>query len=157
MLRFLATLFFISFLLNFTWEISQMGFYSTLGMGDISDYWNFVLIHWQVSLKDALMVVLVCLAIGLIFRDLPWFKNINKKWILLLALPIWQAVIEYYSVYVYGRWGYAESMPLISGIGLLPILQMLILPSIAILLSRGVFSDSCLRHVSASAPQHAVE
>lgn len=137
MLKFLLNLFFISFLLNFTWEISQMGFYSNLGMGDISDYWNFVMIHWQVSLKDALMVVLVYLVIGMILRNWFWAKNWNSGWaILIITLPVWQAIIEYYSVYIYGRWGYAESMQLILGIGLLPILQMLILPSLSILLSR---------------------
>lgn len=132
-----------------------MGFYSTLGMGDISDYWNFVLIHWQVSMKDALMVVLIYLGIGMILRNWFWAKpriarspdqphaadlglrSSNIGWaILIIALPVWQAIIEYYSVYIYGRWGYAESMQLILGIGLLPILQMLILPSLSVLLSR---------------------
>lgn len=118
-----------------------MGFYSPLGMGDVSDYWNFVLIHWQVSLKDALMVVLIYLVIGMFLRNGSWAKIGNVGWaVLIVALPVWQAVIEYYSVYIYGRWGYAESMPLIYGIGLLPILQMLILPSIAILLSRHLLS-----------------
>ncbi len=137
MFKFLLNLFFISFLLNFVWEISQMGFYSALGMGDLSDYWNFVRIHWQVSLKDALMVVLAYLVIGFVLRNWSWPASFNRGWIVLLAvLPLWQAVVEYYSVYIYGRWGYAESMPLLFGIGLLPILQMLILPSAAILLSR---------------------
>jgi len=124
-----------------------MGFYSTLGMGDVSDYWNFVRIHWEVSLKDAFMVVLVYLVIGALLRnclpmgDVPkrqhWALSFNRGWIILLVvLPLWQAVVEYYSVYTYGRWGYAESMPLVFGIGLLPVLQMLILPSVAIFLSR---------------------
>ncbi len=143
MLRFISKLFLFSFLLNFVWEISQMGFYSTLGMGDISDYRNFVLIHWQVSLKDALMVALVYLMIGMIMRNWEWPGRFNFGWaILLVSLPAWQAIVEYYSVHIYGRWGYAESMPLISGIGLLPILQMLILPSLAILLARGSFLNS---------------
>ena len=119
-----------------------MGFYSTLGMGNLSDYWNFVRIHWSVSLKDALMVVLVYLAIGFILRNWSWPAGHNRGWVMLVvALPLWQAILEYYSVYVYGRWGYAESMPLLFGIGLLPVLQMLILPSIAILLSRHHISN----------------
>ncbi len=142
MFKFLVNLFSISFLLNFTWEISQMGFYSTLGMGDISDYWNFVLIHWEVSLKDALMVVAIYLLIGAILKNSAWAKVWNSGWLMLwLALPFWQAVIEYYSVHIYGRWGYADSMPLLFGIGLLPILQMAILPSVAILLSRHTISN----------------
>lgn len=114
-----------------------MRFYSPLGMGDVSDYWNFVSIHWQVSLRDALMVVLGYLVIGAILRSWNWVRNWNLGWlILLVSLPAWQAIIEYYSVYVYGRWGYAAAMPLVSGIGVLPLLQMLILPGFAMLLSR---------------------
>ena len=119
-----------------------MGFYSALGMGDVSDYWNFVLIHWQVSLKDALMVVLAYLAIGFLLRKWQWPLRWNFGWLILwISLPAWQAVVEYYSVYILHRWAYAEFMPLILGFGLLPILQMLILPSAAIFLSRIFLKD----------------
>jgi len=136
-MKFLLSLFFISLLLNFAWEINQMGLFSEMGMGIRSDYWEFVKIHWEVSLKDALMVVVVYLAIGFLLRNWQWVKSFNSGWLIfLLALPLWQGVVEYYSVYVYGRWAYAEAMPLIFGIGLSPILQMLFLPSVAILFSR---------------------
>ncbi|MDO8429978.1 MAG: hypothetical protein Q7S73_01255 [bacterium] len=147
MFKFLANLFFISFLLNFVWEISQMVFYSELGMGIRNNYIEFLKIHWAVSLKDALMIMSAYLIIGFLIRnclptgDVPkeqdWSKSFNLGWVMLwLLLPLWQAVIEYYSVYLYHRWAYAPAMPLIFGIGLLPILQMLILPSAAILLSK---------------------
>jgi len=58
-----------------------------------------------------------------------------------VVLPLWQMGVEYYSVYLYRRWAYAEAMPLIFGIGFSPILQMLILPSLAILLSRRYLND----------------
>lgn len=136
MFKFLSKLFFISFLLNFVWEISQMGFFGPLGMGSLDNYNNFVKIHWEVSLKDALMVAVVYLLIGFLLRNWQWAKTFNSGWVMLwLVLPLWQAVVEYYSVYVYNRWAYAPSMPLLFGIGLLPILQMLILPTMAILLS----------------------
>ena len=137
MIKFLANLFLLSFLLNFIWEISQMGFYSPLGMGSLENYNNFVKIHWLVSLKDALMVVAVYWAIGFILRNWQWSKSFNRGWIMLLVvLPIWQFVVEYYSVYQYHRWAYAEAMPLVFGIGLLPILQMLILPTLSVFLTR---------------------
>ena len=106
-------------------------------MGDVSDYENFLRIHWQVSLKDALMVVLVYLVIGIILKNWTWGKKWNTGWlILLVSLPAWQAIIEYYSVYIYGRWSYDGIMPLLFGIGVVPLLQMLILPSISVLMSR---------------------
>lgn len=119
-----------------------MGFYSSIGMGSLADYNNFVKIHWSVSLKDALMVVAIYLAIGFLLRNWQWAKSFNKGWVILwFTLPLWQGIIEYYSVHLYSRWAYAESMPLILGIGILPILQMLILPSIAILFSRHLLKN----------------
>ena len=153
MFKFLVYLFFLSFLLNFVWEITQMPLYNEMGMGIHSDYLEFLRIHWEVSLKDALMVVVVYLVIGFLIRnclptgDVPkgqqWVKSFNRGWVMLwVALPIWQAIVEYHAVYLTHRWAYAESMPLLLGIGLSPILQMLILPSLAILLSRHTFSNS---------------
>jgi hypothetical protein len=143
MIKFLAHLLSISFLLNFTWEISQMGFYSSIGMGSLADYNNFVKIHYGVSIKDALMVVVIYLFIGFLLRNWKWATSWNRGWVILwLALPLWQGIVEYYSVYFYNRWAYAESMPLIFGIGILPILQMLILPSIAILFSRHLLHNA---------------
>lgn len=142
MFLFLINLFGVSFLMNFVWEISQMGFYGNSGMGDISDYIIFLQIHWQVSLKDALMVVLAYLAIGLILKNWKWVNGWNMGWVILLvSLPVWQAIVEYYSVHIYGRWSYGGMMPLIFGIGALPLLQMLILPGISLLMSRHLLKE----------------
>ena len=114
-----------------------MSLYGEMGMGIRSDYWEFLKIHWEISLKDVLMVVVIYLVIGFLLRNWGWGKSFNRGWIMLwLALPLWQVVVEYYSVHLYGRWAYGELMPTVFGIGLSPILQMLILPSLAILLSR---------------------
>ncbi len=134
MIKFLSKIFFVSFLLNFLWEISQMGFYSEIGIGSVSNYNQFVKIHWLVSLKDALMVVLVISLISLILKNWLWTERVNKIWLWLLVLPVWQGIIEYHAVYIAHRWAYLETMPLIFGIGLLPLLQMLILPAVAILI-----------------------
>ena len=142
MVKFLLHLFFISFLLNFVWEITQMPLYAEMGLGIRSDYLEFLRIHWEVTAKDALMVVTVSMLIAIVLRNWNWAKSWNKGWAMLwLALPLWQAVVEYYSVYIYKRWAYAESMPLAFGIGILPLLQMLILPSIVILLSRHLLKN----------------
>ena len=120
-----------------------MPLYGEMGMGIRGNYLEFLKIHWEVSLKDALMVAAVYLVIGFLLRNWEWPRNFNCGWIILwLALPLWQGIIEYYSVYVANRWAYAEAMPLIFGIGLSPILQMLILPSAAILMSHYTFSNS---------------
>lgn len=120
-----------------------MPLYGEMGMGIRSDYLEFLKIHWEVSLKDALMAAAVFLAIGFLLRNWQWAKSFNRGWVMLwIVLPVWQATVEYYSVYIAQRWAYAEAMPLIFGIGLSPILQMLILPSIAILLIRSYIPNS---------------
>jgi len=139
-----------------------MPLYADMGLGIRSDYLEFLRIHWEVTAKDALMVVVVFLLIAVVLRNWNWakprvagspdqfalanwfrVKNWNKGWIMLwVALPLWQGIVEYYSIYVFYRWAPAEIMPLLFGIPVSPLLQMLILPSVAILLSRHLLRDT---------------
>ncbi len=113
-----------------------MPHYLSMGLGDYSNLVNFIKIHWRVSLLDALIVVVAYVFISLVLRNRGWIKNMNSGWVILLIfLPLWQGIVEFYSVYILSRWAYASSMPLIFGIGILPLLQMLILPGIAIILA----------------------
>lgn len=112
-----------------------MVLYAPVGMGAMDSYGQFVKIHWLVSLKDALMVVAIYFLISAIARNWQWSLNFNHFWLFLIALPIWQGIIEYQSVYITHRWAYNDLMPLIFGIGVAPLLQMLILPPLAILIS----------------------
>src|SRR3989338_2418121 len=108
MIKFLFRLFLISFLLNFVWEVTQMPLYGEMGEGIRSDYLEFLKIHWRVSLQDALMIIAAFLAIGFLLKNWQWTRTFNKGWVILwLALPLWQGVIEYYSVYLNYRWAYA--------------------------------------------------
>ncbi|MDE2001707.1 MAG: hypothetical protein KGI60_04060 [Patescibacteria group bacterium] len=135
--RFLVNLFGISFLLNFVWEISQMGLYAMSGMGIRSDYGQFLAIHWQVSLKDALMVVAMYAIVAILMRRWDWAADVHYGWaIFVVGLVSWQTAIECYSVYVAGRWAYAPAMPLLFGIGFAPLAQMALLPLIALLWAR---------------------
>ncbi|HEY4500098.1 MAG TPA: hypothetical protein VJH70_03200 [Candidatus Paceibacterota bacterium] len=144
MIKVLLKIFFISFLLNFFWEVSQMGWYSDMGMGSLANYNQFVKIHWLVSTKDTLMVMLVISLISLIIKNWSWTERVNKIWLWLLVLPIWQGIIEYHAVYIAHRWAYLDAMPLVYGIGLLPLLQMLILPPLAVFLSSAGFGRNKL-------------
>lgn len=135
-LLYIVKLFVISLLLNFVWEISQMFLYATAGAGALSNYSEFISIHWLVSIKDALMVVSVYVLISLFSQNWLWIKKLDRKWLWLLFLPLWQGFIEYHAVYVSHRWAYNDLMPLILGIGIAPLLQMLILPPLALFLSK---------------------
>ncbi len=141
MTKFLLHLFLMAVLLNFAWEMTQLPLYSEVGLGT-RDYVEALRIHWDVTIKDALMIITVYAAISFFFKNWKWPVNFEKEWLVFIAaLPIWQAVVEYYSVYLIGRWAYGELMPTILGVGLSPLLQMLLLPSAAILLSRHLLRD----------------
>lgn len=117
-----------------------MPLYSEMGMGIRSDYLEFLKIHWRVSAQDALMVLTVYILVAILWRNFYWPKlsSVFPWSLFIVLLPLWQAAVEYHAVYLAYRWAYAESMPLIFGIGLSPILQMLILPSLVVVLSRNI-------------------
>ncbi len=117
-----------------------MIFFSELGMGSLADYGKFLKIHWIVSLKDAAMIIVLYTIVALINRNWHWGRHFTKKRLLPLLFlgAVWAVGIEYYHVILNSDWAYNNSMPLIPiiNIGLLPIFQMLILPALAIWLSR---------------------
>ncbi len=117
-----------------------MGFYSSLSMGDTSNYWHFLNVHWYAAAVDAMMVVILYLITGAIFKNFNWVKNPvkNNFWTIAALGAVWAILIEYHSVYVAGRWGYAALMPLlpILKVGLWPVLQMTLLPGLAVYLSK---------------------
>ena len=142
MKKFLGVLFLFSFLLNFIWEVTQMPLYLSDQMGT-RNFGAFLVIHWRVSLFDALFVVVAYILTSLIVADKYWIKHKRAvPWVIFFSgLVVWQAGIEYYSVYIYHRWAYSALMPTIFSVGLSPLLQMIALPLIAILFSRKFFAS----------------
>ena len=142
MKKFLASLFFFGFLLNFVWEVTQAPLYALTGLGT-RDLVPFIAIRWWVSFGDAFTIFVAYLVISAIFRNERWIaKKIVAPWaVFLLGLMVWQAGIEYFSVYIWHRWAYGILMPTILGIGISPLLQMLIVPPIAIFLSRKYLAE----------------
>lgn len=117
-----------------------MPFYGQMGLGQSSDLSLFIRLHWLVSLKDAAMTVVLYLLIALTSRNLTWGRHLYKKRLLGLVLLgcLWAIGIEHYHVNVLHDWAYGANMPMIPGLGfgLWPILQMMVLPTTSILLSR---------------------
>lgn len=141
LLLFLSQFFIVSFLLNFLWEVTQMIFYSPIGMGgDFRDLGFFIRAHWLVSLKDALIILGLYILVALVLKNWHWGRHFTRRRIVLLwgIALVWAAALEYYHVHIVRDWSYLASMPLIPiiNIGLWPVLQMLILPVAAIWLTR---------------------
>jgi len=128
-LRFLSYLFIVAFLLNFVWEFFQAPFYQ------FSQPKNLL---WY-SLRDGLMIVVLYLAVGSVLRNWRWGRRFNSRRLILLWVlgAVWAIALEYFSLDA-SRWTYSVEMPLLPflNVGLWPVLQMLILPTVAIILTR---------------------
>ena len=137
MITFLFYFFLFSFFLNFLWEMTQIPLYLSRALGDYSDIRRAIKIRWRVSIFDAITILVAYSLVSIILQDMYWVYSWNIGWIIFVGgLLVWQISVEYVSVYTLHRWAYASGMPQIFGIGLSPLLQMMILPVFAILLAR---------------------
>lgn len=119
------------FISNFFWEISQMPLYQdhTQGLAD------FIFVHLKASLGDILIFFLIYVSAALILKSKKWFLNesISKYFMASLIGFALATAIEKYALST-GRWAYNDLMPIIPffKVGLLPILQMVILPAVTL-------------------------
>ena len=144
LLRFLFLLFVVSVALNFGWEISQMSAYSFSGV-TLAGYQDFVKLHWIASIKDGLMVVGLYVLVAIFVRNAAWGKRFsNQRLIFLVSFGfMWAVAVEYNAVIVKHLWAYGKAMPVLPGlnVGVWPVLQMMVLPVVAIFLVRKNLSE----------------
>ncbi len=89
--------------------------------------------HLGPALVDALVILAIYWLGALLLQDPRWRLGLDPwRWGFLLAAGAVAALgIEWRALYVAGTWTYAAGMPRIPGlgVGLLPVLQMLLLPA----------------------------
>lgn len=121
--------------LNLLWEVAQLPFYAFAPtIGPLGIAWAVV----HCTAGDVGIALGSFGAAALATRDFEW--PVRRPWLgLAVALGVglvWTVQSEWQNVYVRGAWAYAPSMPTISGVGLLPILQWLVLPPLVLLAVR---------------------
>jgi hypothetical protein len=98
---------------------------------------DFVLFVLEAAVLDMLILTLIILIGRAIFVDYNWFLSMNKKrWSYVVGVTVITALlIEVGAVYLLAEWSYSQLMPTLFGIGVSPLLQLLItaLMSIAII------------------------
>jgi hypothetical protein len=116
--------FVLAVLLNFAWELAQSELYAG------ADQWPSRWWHCFVaSLGDGVLVLViyfVCASIA----GRNWFEVGKKSYPLMLATAaLLGLAVEWVGLHS-GRWSYTAEMPLIPGMGLgvVPVLQMVVLP-----------------------------
>jgi len=133
-LRVQIHLFLLAVPLNLVWEVAQIMAYDF----PETNLMTLVIHCFVPSLGDGLMTLAIYWIGWLLFRDRQWILHPGTSgYLLMLGVGLVLAVgVEWNALYWTGSWAYNERMITIPflGVGLLPLLQMMILPTATILL-----------------------
>ncbi len=114
---------------NFAWEMAQMRLYASTGSW-LQDSVGCL----TASLGDGGMILMIWAAGAVVFRRLDWFRRPSVSgYAVMLTMGVILAVAFETAALGSERWAYGPSMPrlpMMARLGLLPILQMVILPPI---------------------------
>lgn len=123
----LATIFVVAVLFNYPWELAQAHLY--MGMESFRTLWWHCFVA---SLGDGLLVLLIFTAGWVMLRRQEWFARPGVRgYVVMLAAGLVIGVsVEWVAVHLAGRWAYTARMLLVPGlgVGIVPIMQMLVLP-----------------------------
>ncbi len=132
-------LFLVAVLLNLIWEVAQIKAYDF----PETSLMAVVIGCFVPSLGDGLMTLIIFWTGWAVFRDSRWIlKPAVKGYVFMFVVGILLAVIvELNALYVTGAWEYNEQMITIPvlGVGLLPLLQMIVLPPVTAALVQQVW------------------
>ncbi len=136
-----AYLFVLAVLLNFIWEVAQISAYDFPDSRIVTN----VLGCFVPTLGDGLMILIIYWTGWLVFREFQWILSPGARgYLLMMVIGLILAVfVEWNALYWTGVWAYNEQMIMIPilGVGLLPILQMIVLPPATALLLQRIWRD----------------
>ena len=131
--KFVFIIILFAFLLNFAWEIIQIPLYKNS---------SYSLMHITfcalASVADAIVVLLIYLVLGFIFKNSLWIQKLTwYKVLLIISIGGTGAALTEIWYLSLANWSYADAMPIIPvvNVGLSPILQFMILPLLVYRLS----------------------
>jgi hypothetical protein len=122
-------------LLNFAWEMFAAGFYDAATAAMHAD--GAAIACVRAAFGDGVITLAAFTAAAAVATP----RWLVRPSVLTMAIYLGAGigitvVFEYVSVYRLHRWGYGPSMPIVAGIGALPLLQWLVLPPIILWLAR---------------------
>ncbi len=122
-----AAIFIVSVFVHFLWEGLQSFGHDLHGWGP----YDYILICFRAALGDAGYMVVFYLVGWAVFRSPGWIAAPGWRGVLLtLALGLAVGTWLEWRALAAGTWSYSPAMPFIPGlgVGLLPVLQMAVLP-----------------------------
>jgi hypothetical protein len=128
--------FLITLALHFTWEMLQAPAFVDFADG----VWNGTVRCFVASVGDVLIASGSYGITALAFRRVAW--PLRPGWIAPAATWIALGLIATIAfegwALARGRWAYAPQMPLVSGVGLLPLLQWIVIPPLSLAVFRAL-------------------
>jgi hypothetical protein len=124
---------------NFLWEMLQMRFYSSM---KLLPFWSATWLCTRSAAADVALLALCFVIAALVARHSVWpLRPTLKAMATFFALCLLATVaIERWAIAT-GRWSYNDTMPMILGVGVLPLLQWTLIPALSLLLFRAHFRD----------------
>lgn len=127
---------FLSFFLNFLWEVVQTYFYTMKNAPFTTMLYGWV----HCTSGDVILTIASFWLVSLMSRNRRWLLHLNRlnfPGFILLGV-IATIISERINVHILKSWTYNQSMPLIPllKVGLMPFLQWIIIPPAVILLVR---------------------
>lgn len=122
-------------LFNFVWEMTQAFAYT--GMGPT--FLDGLIVCGVASLVDGLIILGIYGSGVVVFRRWDWIRapGPSEYFFMVAAGFLLSVIVELNAVYRRGEWGYLPIMPVLPflGVGLLPVLQMVLLPPVVFALA----------------------
>ena len=136
--RLAATVFAIALPFNFLWELAQSSLYVAMPPFPERVWHCFI-----ASLGDGVMVLLIWIAGSAVFRAKDWFRRADARaYLLIVGGGLLLAVIVEWLALKADQWRYGSEMPLVGGLGVVPLAQMALLPFVTLMLAARALSVS---------------
>ena len=135
------------FALNFSWEMAQATFYSSMkGL----PFWSATWLCTRAAAADVALLVLCFVIAALVARNAGWphHPTLTATTTFFTACLLVTVGIERWAIAT-KRWSYGDAMPVIFGVGALPLLQWVLIPVLSVLIFRLAFRVT-LRSTGAS-------
>lgn len=138
-----------SFLLHFVWEFVQAPTYS--GIVEMNN-WDGIKLCMSATFGDVGFALTAFIVTSIAARSRDWYAS-PKAWQLMLFLSVGIALtvgFEYYYTNITLRWTYSDLMPLVPpfGTGLIPLLQWIIVPLLALGITRRQIAGAATTEVT---------
>lgn len=101
-------------------------------------HWEATLICLQATIGDVGITLLAYGAASLAARDARWIVDISAPHLTLHVVTglLATVAVELASVHIGSRWAYGPEMPMVFGLGALPLLQWILIPPAVLWLAR---------------------